>query len=744
MKKMIPPVFALTALCLFAITAQGTNGYSYWDGDTSTEWTNTANWVGGTTPLFSGGSWPRYPVEFSQNTPYAFMPATQPGYISWVSKLVFSGSAQVTVTVANQIALAGGEGGNGISVAAGAGRVTLNGGIIRPGDNTDSTWNNDSANPVTVNSTIDSWGNVVVTLSGSGGWNLNGKSWEDGTQKLGYDINATNGTVTMSAANTHRGSMTITAGTLALSGNGTLGATNTALTAAGGILNLGGTRQTKGAITLSGGAVTNGTLVGDSFDGRSGAVSAALAGPGALTKTGTGTLTLSGNNTYTGGTLIAGGTLQIGAGGASGSLVGNIINNALLAFNRSDNITYANVISGTGGLVKAGPGILVLSGTNTFTGGMAVNTGKVSLSSRFFDDFNRADVVGTSDGTLIGPNYAMTGVTAAVPTFQIINGQLAMAGSGNNSILVYRGFPISNSGPGESFTLSADIKAFSAQDGSVIPGLAFNIQNATNFYAVRFSNGNTAGSGMLQCYIQNGGAVSGPVNVSTPWVKTNGVYTLTVASTNAGVFNYSLSGGTNSVSGTWTVANPAYTNGYAGLYDNSPTSDPRFDNFSVASFSPAASNRLSTAGAVAVASDAVLDLGGSFQTLANVGGSGTVSNGTLSVTGAITPGGEGTVGTLTVVANAVGLSGKLRVDVAASGASDTLAVAGNVDLSGSTLEVANPAALDRQKVYTVLTCAGTRTGIFAGVTAPVNWHLLYLPTGTVQLISANGTRIQLL
>ena len=59
-------------------------------------------------------------------------------------------------------------------------------------------------------------------------------------------------------------------------------------------------------------------------------------GTGPFTKNGAGTLGLSGANTYTGGTTISAGTLQIGNGGTSGSIVGNVTNNADLAFNRSD------------------------------------------------------------------------------------------------------------------------------------------------------------------------------------------------------------------------------------------------------------------------------------------------------------------------------------------------------------------------------------------------------------------------
>ena len=60
-----------------------------------------------------------------------------------------------------------------------------------------------------------------------------------------------------------------------------------------------------------------------------------IAGSGSFTlgSLSTATLILSGSNTYTGGTLISGGTLQLGDGSAAnGSLVGNITNNASLAF----------------------------------------------------------------------------------------------------------------------------------------------------------------------------------------------------------------------------------------------------------------------------------------------------------------------------------------------------------------------------------------------------------------------------
>src|SRR5690606_35927896 len=108
-------------------------------------------------------------------------------------------------------------------------------------------------------------------------------------------------------------------------------------------------------------------------------IGSALGGIGSLTKMGAGTLTLTGANTYTGGTAIDDGTLQIGDGGTTGSIKGDVTNNAALIFNRSNLMLYQGNISGTGTVEKKGADWLILIGANTYTGGTTISEGTLQI-----------------------------------------------------------------------------------------------------------------------------------------------------------------------------------------------------------------------------------------------------------------------------------------------------------------------------------------------------------------------------
>src|SRR5258705_5440042 len=183
------------------------------------------------------------------------------------------------------------------------------------------------------------------------------------------------GTTTLTANNTYSGGTTISAGPLAVGADANLGA------ASGGLSFGGGTLQYLAGFTSNRGVTLN--AGGGTFDtnGNEATLGETITGIGPLTKTGAGTLTLTGANTYSGSRTISTGTLQIGSGGTAGSIVGNIVNNAALTFNRSDDLTFSGEISGAGSLTKVGTGTFTLSGTNSYSGATTISSGTLQAGA---------------------------------------------------------------------------------------------------------------------------------------------------------------------------------------------------------------------------------------------------------------------------------------------------------------------------------------------------------------------------
>jgi autotransporter-associated beta strand protein len=172
----------------------------------------------------------------------------------------------------------------------------------------------------------------------------------DGTGAL---VQAGPGTTVLTGTSNYAGGTTIDAGTLQIGDGHTTG-------------------------TLAPGSVSvnnKGTLAFNRGDDIT--VAHTITGTGSLAQLGGGITTLTGNNTYGGGTTIEAGTLQVGDGGTTGSLGrGNIVDNGMLAFNRSDIYAVPDAISGGGTLAQQGSGKLVLTGDNGgFSGTTVISSG---------------------------------------------------------------------------------------------------------------------------------------------------------------------------------------------------------------------------------------------------------------------------------------------------------------------------------------------------------------------------------
>ena len=115
-----------------------------------------------------------------------------------------------------------------------------------------------------------------------------------------------------------------------------------------------------------------------------------ITGSGALAVKGGGSVTLLNSNSYTGGTTVEHGMLQLGNGGATGSLSPSgaitLGSNGTLAFSRSDNIGpgrrfQRGPINGGGSVTQNGPGAVILTTSNGYTGTTTINGGTLQLGT---------------------------------------------------------------------------------------------------------------------------------------------------------------------------------------------------------------------------------------------------------------------------------------------------------------------------------------------------------------------------
>ncbi|WP_168355893.1 autotransporter-associated beta strand repeat-containing protein [Sphingomonas gei] len=219
------------------------------------------------------------------------------------------------------------------------------------------------------------------------------------------------GTLTLSGNNSYTGTTTISGGTLRVGNAGTTGALGT------------------------GNVINNAALVFNRSNALT--IEGAISGGGTVQQIGIGTTILTGNNSFTGITTINSGTLQIGNGGTTGTLgSGNVVTNAVLAFNRSDVLTVANIITGgaSGSLNQLGSGTTILTGANTYTGTTSVSAGILNIR-------NGGALGSSSGGTTVFTGGALElqgGITIAGETLILYgtgagNGGALRNVSGNNA-----------------------------------------------------------------------------------------------------------------------------------------------------------------------------------------------------------------------------------------------------------------------------------------------------------------------
>ena len=352
---------------------------------------------------------------------------------------------------------------------------------------------------------------LYYTPGGAGGASTRAGAYLTGNVVLSSDVIITSPNATTTVTGSISGSSsnesltvntgTFTAGNISGLGsvnlqtsNATIGdVSNTTSTTFAGTINAGNFTAVNN-ITFNTSNISVGTLnVGNAvtFNGADNLTFAnTISGTGKLVKSETNTLIISGDNTFSGGVDLSGGVLELGSVNAIGSLGDISMLGGTLKFTSSNTTDYssrfsaadnqafkfdtngnnvafaADLVSSGGTLEKMGPGILTLSGTNTYTGGTILTAGELYLNSagalgvsgslvfnggilkhsannlvdysgRFSSTANQLFKINVDNGSTLSWAYGVAGNGSQF--WKLGNGDLIMNGTSTNTGLTYIG-----------------------------------------------------------------------------------------------------------------------------------------------------------------------------------------------------------------------------------------------------------------------------------------------------------------
>lgn len=609
-----------------------------------------------------------------------------------------------TATVTNSGTITGGS----FGIGAGNAKVTNNaGGSIAGGSDGISTLSSMIV-------TNDAGASITGGTNGIGVFSANVINSGTITGTGGYGIRGTIANVTNNAGASITGS---NAGIVAGSFAGVASSVFNAGTISGGsnAIVFSGAGNT---LTLGPGSVINGLVVGagsDTFQlGGTGAstfdvsqLGSKYQGFGTFNKIDSSIWTLTGTSTFAGPINVNGGTLSVNGdiistsgltvntGGklqlGDGSIVGDVTDNGILAFNRTDSHIFGGIISGTGVVQQNGTGTLTLTGTNSYSGGTAINIGTLAVSS----DANLGAASGGltfNGGTLkflAGPVFTTSRTIALEAdgvTFDtsvnpaILNGNITGVGS-LTEIGVALGLGGTNTYSGPTNVNSGSLRALST--GAFSSASAFRIAAGATVDLNGFNEtiGSLGGAGK----VTNLG--NSPATLTVGGNSVNTTFSGTI--TDGPVGTLALWVGTAGTSGVFTLAG-------ANTYTGATTVN---------------AGTLSVNGSIASSSLTTVNAGGTL------GGTGTVGD-TLINGGTLAPGNS--IGALMVAGNLVLTAASTYMVEVSPTSSDFTHVTGTADLGGATVSAHFAPGSYIEKRYTILTADGGVSGTFSG---PVNTDL---------------------
>jgi autotransporter-associated beta strand protein len=520
-----------------------------------------------------------------------------------------------------------------------------------------------------------------------------------------------NGTLTLGGVNTYTGATTISGGFLQAGIVGALPSTSAVID--NDILDLNNFSQTVASIRGIGNVTLGTATLTTGGNNTSTTLFGVISGSGGLTKVGNGTFTLGGVNTYTGATTISGGTLQAGIAGALpstsavtitgpyvldlnnfsqtvGSIagVGNIFlgTATLTTGGNNTSTTFDGTISGSGGLTKVGTGILMLGGTNNYTGTTTISGG--TLQAFIAGAFPPASAV--IDNAILDLNGFSQTVASIAGTGDVGLGTATLTTGGDNSSTTLSGVITGSSGGltkvgTGTFTLggfSSYSGATTVSAGTLQAGIAdaFSSTSAVTDNATLDLNN----------FSQTVASIAGTGNV------TLGTATLTTGGNNAST---TLSGIISGGGGLTKVGSGIFTLGGHNTYTGTTT---------------ISAGTLSVNGSVS-SINTIVESGAILQ--------GTGSLGAVQNNGTVHPGNS--IGTLTV-GSYTGSGGALNIEIAStSGVNSQLVVTpGGANLTGGILNISAPSGSSflagQTYIYDIILSDGAIIGDFSTKNFPFN------------------------
>lgn len=518
----------------------------------------------------------------------------------------------------------------GNNSALGTGELVLNGGNFRSSailNAVANSWRQTAASFIggTSNLTITGAGNLsshLLTVNNtSNNITLNGVISDSG---LGGALTKSGaGTLVLNATNTYSGATNLNAGTTIIGSSGAFG--SGALNMGGGTLQANTTLTLSKDITLGANSTISGTTAFTLDGDISLAANRLTVGPtspgnvtlngiisgtgGTFTKSGTGTAILAGENTFTGGTTLTAGSLivtnsnSLGTGDLTfnaGSLrsntsvslsndyslsanstingsedltlsgAGDLTTRVLTVSNTANTVSLTGVLSNTssaGRIVKSSNGALLLSGSNTFDGGITLTAGTIIVGN--------AQALGTGTFTFNGGALQSDAAYTVTNNYTFsnsstINGSNDLALSGTGA-LTTRVLTISNTAGTVSLTGVLSSTSTAGRISKTGAGTLFLSGNNT------FTGGVTVSAGTLIVGHENALGTGG-LTLSGGALQSNDTYTLssnvslTTNSTINGSNNLTLSGAVALTNDTLTVDNSAGTVTLSGVISSTNSS----------------------------------------------------------------------------------------------------------------------------------------------------------------------------